>query len=72
MASQAYKAVNIHDNEISGWTILSRLLHAHALLLVGMDGDVQSYIDTMVFKNGEQREDFISELSDFNKKITSL
>ena len=57
-APQAYNVVNAHAHEISRWTILSRLLHARALHLGGMNGDVQSNLAPLVFKNGEQLEGF--------------
>ena len=58
MEPQAYKVVSTHTHEISGWTILSRLLHSHAPHLGGMNDDVQSDLATLAFKNGEQLEDF--------------
>ena len=56
MATQAYKVVNTHANEISGWTILSRLLHVRAPNIGGMNGDVQYYLETLELKNVEQLE----------------
>ena len=41
MAPQAYKVVNTHAHEISGWKIISRLLHTHDHHIKGMNGDVQ-------------------------------
>ena len=58
MANQAYKVFIIHAHEISGWKILPRLLHWCSPHLGGMDGDVQSDIATLAFKNWEQLEDF--------------
>ena len=58
MATQDYKGVNNHANEISGCTIISRLLYARAPHIGGMNGDIQSDLATLVFKNGEQLEDF--------------
>ena len=52
MALQAYKVVSTHDHEISGWTILSRILHSHAPHLGGTNGDVLSDLATLAFKNG--------------------
>ena len=52
MAPQAYKVVSTNDNEISGWTILSRLLHSLAPNLGGMNGNVKSDLATLEFKNG--------------------
>ena len=40
--------------------------------LVGMNGDVQYYLATLAFNNGEQLEYFIVESSDFNSKLYSL
>ena len=58
MTPQAQKVVNTHTYEISGWTIISRLLHSRYPLIVGMNGDVQYGLCTMAFKNGEQLGDF--------------
>ena len=58
MAPQAYNVVSTHAHEISGWKIISRLLYSRAPYLVGMNGDVQSDLATLEFKNGEQLEDF--------------
>ena len=57
MAPQDYKVVNTHAHEISGWTIISRLLYLHAPNIRGMNGDFQSDLATLT-KNGEQLEDF--------------
>ena len=58
MATQAYKVVNTRAHEISGWKIISRLIHARAPNLGGINGDVQSDLATLAFKNGEQLEYF--------------
>ena len=58
MAPQAYEVVRTHAREISGWTILSRLLHSRAPHLGGVNGGVQSDIDTLALKNREQLEGF--------------
>ena len=60
MTTQDYKLVNAHDCEISGWTILSRLLHAHTPNLGGISVDVQNDLFTPAFKNGEQLKYFRS------------
>ena len=52
MAPQAYKVVSTHSHEISGWKILSRLLHSRAPHLGDMNGDFWSVLDTLTFKNG--------------------
>ena len=58
MATQAYKVFSTCANDIPGWTILSRLINPRAPHLVGTDGDVQYYLSTLAFKNGEQLEYF--------------
>ena len=58
MATQAYKVISTHAHEISVWTILSRLLHSREPHLGGMNGNVQSDLATLAFRNGEQLEDF--------------
>ena len=62
MSPQAYKVVSTHAHEISGWTILSRLLHPRVPHLGGMNGDVKYDLATLAFKNGEQLEDFRSRI----------
>ena len=54
MAPRAYKFVSTNSHEISGWIILSRLIHSCAPHLGGMNGDAQSDIAIPEFKNGEQ------------------
>ena len=51
MAPQAYKVVSTHDNEISGCTIFSIILHSRDPHLGGMNGDVQSDLATLSFNN---------------------
>ena len=50
--------VSTHAHKISGWTILSILIHSRAPHLGGINGDVQSNLSTLAFNNGEQLEDF--------------
>ena len=69
MAPQAYKVVSTHAHEISGWTILSRLIHSRAPHLGGMNGDVQSNLSTLAFKNGEQLEYFHSRILRLQQEI---
>ena len=69
MAPQAYKVVSTHAHEISGWTILSRLLHSRAPHIGGINGDVQSDLSTLAFKNGEQLEDFHSRIIRLQQEI---
>ena len=69
MAPQSYKVFSAHAHEISGWTILSRLLHSRAPHLGGMDGDVQSDLVTLAFKNGEQIEYFHIRILRLQQKI---
>ena len=72
MAPQSYKVVSTHDHEISGWTILSILLHSRAPHLGGMNCNVQSDIATLAFNNGEKLKIFIAGFSDSSKKLCSL
>ena len=58
MSPQSYKFLNTHAHEIPVWKILSRLIYSLSPHIVGMNGDVQSDIDTLAFNNGEQLEDF--------------
>ena len=69
MSPQAYKVVNTDAHEISGWKILSRLLHSRALHLGGTNGDVQSCIYTLAFNNGEQLEYFHSLIIRLQQEI---
>ena len=69
MAPQDYKVVSTHAHEISGWTILSRLLHSRAPNLGGMNGDVQYNLATLALNNGEQLEDFHSRILRLQQKI---
>ena len=62
LAPQAYKVVSTHAHEISGFTILSRLLHSRAPRIGGINGNVQSDLATQPFKNGEQLEVFHSRI----------
>ena len=56
MAPQAYTVASTHAHEISGWTILSIIIHLRAPHLGGMNGDVQSDLATLASKNGKQLE----------------
>ena len=69
MAPQAYKVVSTHSNEISGWKITSRILHSHAPRFGGINGDFQSDISTLAFKNGEKLEDFHSIIMRLQQEI---
>ena len=69
MAPQAYKIVSTHYHEISGWTILSRLLHSRTPHIGGINGDGQSYLATLAFRNGEQLEDFHSRILRLEQEI---
>ena len=66
---QAYKFFSTHAHEISGWTILSRLIHSRANHLGGMNGNVQSDLVTLSFRNGEQLEDFHIRILRLQKEI---
>ena len=67
---QDYKVVITHAHEISGFTILSRLLHSRANHLVGMNGDVQSDLATLAFKKREQLEYFHNRIIILQQEIT--
>ena len=69
MATQAYKVVSPHAHDISGRTIISRLLYSRAPHLGSMNGDVQYDIATLAFKNGEQLEDFHSRILRLQQEI---
>ena len=69
MEPQSYKVVSPHDHEISGWKILSRILLSRAPHIEVMNGDVQSGLATLVFKNGEQLEDFNSRIIRLQQEI---
>ena len=69
MKPQAYKIVSTHSHEISGWTILSRLLHSRAPHLGGMNGGVQSDLVTLDFRNDEQLEYFHSRILRLQQEI---
>ena len=69
MEPQSYKVFSTHDHEISGFTILSRLIHSRALHIGGMNGDVQYDLATLAFKNGEQLEDFHSSILRLQQEI---
>ena len=53
MAPHALEFVSTHTREILVWTILSRILHLHAPNILGMNGDVKSYLSMLEFNNGE-------------------
>ena len=69
MTPQAYKIVNTHAHEISGWTILYRLLHSCAPNLGGMNGDVQSDLATLAFRSVEQLDDFHGRILRLQQEI---
>ena len=69
MAPQIYKVVSTHAHEISGWAIISRLLHSLDPNIGGMNGDIQYNIFTLVFNNGEQLEDFHSRTIRLQQEI---
>ena len=54
MTPQVYKVVSTHAHKISYWTILYRLIHSGAPQLEGINGDAQSDLAILDFKNGEQ------------------
>ena len=58
MAPQSYKVVITHAHKISVRNSILRLIHSRVTHLGDMNGDFQSDIATLVFKNGEQLEYF--------------
>ena len=66
MEPQVCKVVITHAHEISGWTILYRLLHSRAPHFGGLNGGVQYDLDTLAFNNGEKLNTFMAGLSDSN------
>ena len=58
MSPQAYKVTTILDNEVSGWTIISRNLHARAPYLEGINGYVQYNSANLAFKTREKLDEF--------------
>ena len=66
---QAYKVVRNHAHDISGWTILPRLIYSCAPHLGGMNGDFQSDLATLAFNNGEKLEDFHDRILRLQQKI---
>ena len=69
MTHQAYKVVSTNSHEISGWTILSGLLHTRSPHIGGMNGNVQYGLSTLAFKSGEQLEDFHSRIIRLKQEI---
>ena len=69
IAPQSYKFFSTHAHEISGWTILSRIIHPCVPHLGGINGDVQSDISTLALNNGEQLEDFHSSIIRLQQEI---
>ena len=69
MSPQSYKVVSTHAHKISGWKNISRLLHSHAPHLGGMNGDVQSNLATLAFKNIKQLKDFHSRILRLQQEI---
>ena len=69
MAPQAYKVGSTNDHEVSRFTILSRLIHSRAPHIGGMNGDVQSDLATLEFKNGELLEYFHGKVIRLQQEI---
>ena len=69
MSPLAYKVFSTHTHEISGWTLLYRLVHSCAPHLGGMNGDVRSDLSTLAFKNGEQLEYFHGRIIRIQQEI---
>ena len=52
MAPQSYRDVTTHENEILGWSIISRILHEQAPNIRGMNIYVHSELVTLAFNKG--------------------
>ena len=68
MSNQAYKVVGTHAHEIS-WKILYIIIHSCDPRIGGMNGNVQSDLATLSFKNREQPEYFHSRILILQQKI---
>ena len=68
MVPQAYKTLNSRDYKISGYILLSRVIHVRAPTVGYINGDVQSDISTLTFNNKEQLEDFHSTILIFKEE----
>ena len=60
MAAQTYKIATTYAHEIPKCTILYRLIYARNSHLGGMNGDIQSDLDNMAPKQGENLMIFIA------------
>ena len=69
MTHQAYKVVSTHSREISGWTIVSRLIHSRDPHHGGINGDFRSDLATLAFNNGKKLEDFHSRILRLQQEI---
>ena len=69
MAPQVYKVVSTHAHKISYWTILSRLIHSGDPQLEGINGDAQSDLAILDFKNREQIEDFCGSILRLKQEV---
>ena len=69
MEPQAYNFFSTQAHEISGYTILSRILHSRDSHLGGMNSDVQYDLATLAFNNGEQLEGFHSRIIILQQEI---
>ena len=69
MSPHAYKVFSTNAHDISGWTILSRILHSRSPHLGGMNYDVQYDLATLASNNGEQLEDFNSRILRLQQEI---
>ena len=68
MELQAYMVVKTHACGISGWNIISRILHSCATYIGGMN-DVKSYLATLEFNNRKQLEDFCKRINILQQEI---
>ena len=69
MTHQAYKVVSTHSREISGWKIVSRLIHSFSHHLGGINGDFRSDLATLAFNNEKKLEYLHSRILRLQQEI---
>ena len=69
MAPHFYKFFTTHAHEISGFTIIYRLIHELSPHIEGINGDIQYDLSTLSFKNVEQLEYFRSIIARLQQEI---
>lgn len=57
-APQEYKVIIIHDHEVSGCNLISRIIHARSYHTRGINGDFKYDLSNLTFKQVKQLEEF--------------